>query len=73
LALPQEVGHRSLTTLREKLIKIVSKVVRHGRYNTFQLAELAIPRSLFANILRLIVMICDQDSLWREAGTSTAR
>jgi len=36
LALPQEVGHRSLTTLREKLIKIVAKVVRHGRYNTFQ-------------------------------------
>ena len=44
----------SLTTLREKLIKIGAKVVRHGRYITFQLAEVAIPRSLFANILRLI-------------------
>ena len=44
----------SLTTLREKLIKIGAKVVRHGRYVTFQLAEVAIPRSLFANILRLI-------------------
>ncbi len=50
LALPQEVEHWSLTTLRNKLIK----VVRHGRYITFQLAEVAIPRSLFANILRLI-------------------
>ncbi len=54
LALPQEVEHWSLTTLREKLIKIGAKVVRHGRYVTFQLAEVAIPKSLFAEILRLI-------------------
>ena len=54
LALPKEVEHWSLTTLREKLVKIGAKVVRHGRYITFQLAEVAIPRSLFANILRLI-------------------
>jgi len=44
----------SLTTLREKLIKIGAKVVRHGRYVTVQLAEVAIPRRLFAAILRLI-------------------
>ncbi len=54
LALPEAVEHWSLTTLREKLIKIGAKVVRHGRYITFQLAEVAIPRNLFANILRLI-------------------
>ncbi len=54
LALPQEVEHWSLTTLRDKLIKIGAKVVRHGRYVTFQLAEIAIPRRLFAEILRLI-------------------
>ncbi len=54
LALPQEVEHWSLTTLRETLAKIGAKVVRYGRYITFQLAEVAIPRSLFANILRLI-------------------
>ncbi len=41
LALPKEVKHWSLTTLREKLVKIVAKVVRHGRYVTFQLAEVA--------------------------------
>ena len=35
-------------------LKIGAKVVRLGRYITFQLAEVAIPRSLFANILRLI-------------------
>ena len=45
---------RTLLTLREKLIKIGAKVVRHGRYITFQLAKVAIPRSLFANILGLI-------------------
>ncbi len=54
MALPKEVEHWSLTTLREKLNKIGAKVVCHGRYITFQLAEVAIPKSLFANILRLI-------------------
>ncbi len=32
LALPEAVEHWSLTTLREKLIKIGAKIVRHGRY-----------------------------------------
>jgi hypothetical protein len=54
LALPKEVEHWSMTTLREKLVKIGAKVVRHGRYVTFQLAEVAVPRSLFEIILRLI-------------------
>ena len=54
MALLQKVEHWSLTTLREKLIKIGAKVVRHGRYMTFQLAEVAIPRALFAEILRRI-------------------
>jgi hypothetical protein len=57
LALPKEVEHWSLTTLREKLIKIGAKVVRHGRYVTFQLAEVAVPRMLFAEILRLIAQL----------------
>ena len=39
LALPKEGEHWSLTTLREKLVKIGAKVVRHGRYVTFQLAR----------------------------------
>ncbi len=40
--------------MREKPIKIGAKVVRHGRYITFQMAEVATPRPLFAEILRLI-------------------
>ena len=54
VALPEEVKHWSLTTLREKLVKIGAKVVSHGRYVTFQLAEVAVPRSLFQKILALI-------------------
>ena len=54
LASPKEVEHRSLTTLREKLVKIGAKVVRHGRYVTFQLAEVAVSKILFQKILALI-------------------
>jgi len=35
---------QTLTTLREKLVKLGSKIVRHARYMTFQLAEVAVPR-----------------------------
>ncbi|MEO2048520.1 MAG: IS1380 family transposase, partial [Pirellulales bacterium] len=44
LALPREVKHWSLTTLREKLVKIGAKVTRHAKYVTFQLAEVAVTR-----------------------------
>jgi Transposase DDE domain group 1 len=54
LALPERVEHWSLTTLREKLVKIGARIVRHGRYVVFQLAEVAVPRALFADILRRI-------------------
>ncbi len=54
MALGKQDGFWSLTTLREKLVKIGAKVVRHGRYVTFQLAEVAVPRSLFRKILSLI-------------------
>ena len=50
----EEVEHWSLTTLREKLVKIGARIVRHGRYVVFQLAEVAVPRALFAEILRRI-------------------
>ena len=54
LALPEEVQHWSLTTLREKLVKIGAKVVKHGRYVTFQLAVVAVSKILFQKILALI-------------------
>src|SRR4051812_8349422 len=54
LALPNEAAQCSLSTLREKLVKIGARIVRHGRYVVFQLAEVAVPRAVFAAILRRI-------------------
>jgi hypothetical protein len=52
--LPQAVRHWTLTTLREKLIKIGAKVVRHSRKIVFQMAEVTVPRELFQTILERI-------------------
>ena len=54
LATPEPIKDWSLTSLREKLIKVGAKLVSHGRYVAFQMAKVAIPRALFAEILRLI-------------------
>ncbi len=51
LALPRSIRHWSLTTLREKLVKIGARIVKHSRYFIFQLAEVAVPAELFAAIL----------------------
>ena len=42
--MPKTAEPWSLTSLREKLIKIGAKVVSHGQYVTFQMAEVAVPR-----------------------------
>ena len=57
LAMPKTVETWSLVSLREKLIKIGAKVVSHGRYITFQLAEVAVPQQMFADILSLIARL----------------
>ena len=54
LAISAPISEWSLTSLKEKLVKIGAKVVSHGRYVAFQMAEVAVPRTLFADILRLI-------------------
>jgi hypothetical protein len=43
--------------LREKLIKIGAKIASHGRYITFQMAEVAVPRQMFADIPSLIARL----------------
>jgi hypothetical protein len=45
--------------MKEKLIKIGAKVVSHGRYVAFQMAEVAIPRNLFTDVLRLVAELRD--------------
>jgi len=67
LVLPKRVRHWSLTTLREKLIKIGAKIVNHARYVTFQMAEVAIPRPLFREILRRIERL-KQSSVSLDSG-----
>lgn len=57
LALPRSVKKWSLTTMREKLIKIGAKVVRHSGYIIFQMAEVAVPRRLFEQILGKITCL----------------
>jgi len=51
---------RSGLVRRKKLIKIGAKVMRHGRYVAFQMAEVAIPRQMFQEILRLIAELRPQ-------------
>jgi Transposase DDE domain group 1 len=57
LATPKTAEPWSLTSLREKLIKIGAKVVSHGRYVTFQMAEVLVPRQMFVEILSLIARL----------------
>jgi len=54
LTLPEAVSNWSLTTLRDRLVKIGAKIVRHGRSITFQMAEVMVSRYLFQQILDAI-------------------
>ena len=66
--LPVPVKHWTLTTLREKLIKIGAKVVRHAKYVRFQLAEVAVARRLFAAILQRIQRLRRTKDGWVLSG-----
>jgi hypothetical protein len=57
LAMPKSAEPWSLTSLREKLIKIGAKVVSHGRYVMFEMAEVAVSRQMFVEILSLIARL----------------
>jgi hypothetical protein len=56
VALPRSIRSWNLTTwrLREQLVKIGAKAVTHSRCVIFQLAEVAVPRQLFAAIVERI-------------------
>ena len=57
LTLPEAVSHWSMTTLRDRLVKIGAKIVRHGRSITFQMAEVMVSRGLFQRILDAIAAL----------------
>jgi hypothetical protein len=48
------LGHWTLTTLREKLIKIGDKTARQGWYVALQMTKMAVPRELFAGTPRRV-------------------
>jgi len=54
LVLPSKIKHWSLRSLLIKLIKIGAKVLRQSRYVIFQMAEVAISKEIFAEILSRI-------------------
>jgi len=54
LCLPKSINDWSLLSLQVKLIKMGGRIVRHARRIIFQLAEVAVPRELFAAILERI-------------------
>jgi hypothetical protein len=60
LALPGD-AQWALTSLREKVVKIGAKVVSHGRYAIFQVAEVTVPRELFRHILDRIARLRPPD------------
>ncbi len=54
LVLPNSIADWSLTSLRDRVIKIGAKAVRHARSIILQLAEVAVPRDLWAQMLTTI-------------------
>jgi len=58
LALPEAVKDWSLRSLQVKLVKIGGRLVRHARRLVFQLAEVAVPREVFQEVLERIGGLC---------------
>lgn len=54
LILPNSIADWSLTSLRDRMIKIGAKTVRHARSIILQLAEVAVPREQWAEMLTTI-------------------
>ncbi len=51
LVLPQRIGHWSLTSLQQRLVKTGGRLVKHARYYWLLLAENHLTRRLFASML----------------------
>jgi hypothetical protein len=51
LVFPNSIADWSLTSLQDRMIKIGAKAIRHARSIILQLAEVAVPRELWAEML----------------------
>jgi Transposase DDE domain group 1 len=56
-ALPEAVKRWSMPTLRDRLVKIGAKVVRHRRSAIFQKSEVIVTRTLFQQILTAVLAL----------------
>jgi hypothetical protein len=68
LALPERIKRGSLTSLCEKVVKIGANVIPHARYTMSQIAEVAVPRQIFQQILSLIARLRARRASMRGAG-----
>ncbi|MCP4185150.1 MAG: IS1380 family transposase, partial [Hyphomicrobiales bacterium] len=51
LVLPDSIADWSLTSMRDRMIKIGAKAIRHARSIILQLAKVAVPRELWSQML----------------------
>ena len=68
LAMPKTAPLWSLTSLREKLIKIGAKVVSHGRYVTFHMWTAPSSQGVCSALIRSLASICPA-CLYARTGT----
>jgi len=57
LVLPLPVGHWSLTSLQQRLVKTGGRLIRRARYNWLLLAERHLTRRLFGAMVRRITAL----------------
>jgi hypothetical protein len=57
LALPKAIGHWSLTSLQQRMVKTGGRLIRHARYYWLLLAESHLTRRLFTGMLRKIATL----------------
>lgn len=57
LVLPNSIADWSLTSLRDRMIKIGAKAIQHARSIILQLAEVAVPRGLWSQMLATIAAL----------------
>jgi len=57
LALPKAIGHWSLTSLQQRLVKTGGRLIKHARYNWLVLAESHLTRRLFTGMLGKIAAL----------------
>jgi hypothetical protein len=55
--LPKRIGHWSLTSLQQRLVKTGGQLIKHARYYWLLLAESHLTRRLFGSMVRWIAAL----------------